>query len=96
MVHQNSPTVKLWCEKIEENLRKANTELSMDFRRANTEPSVQNCRNSWNGDVILMSFENRSLLKIGAWRGRNNIFTNRQSVTELNSEKAVVARNVFY
>ena len=37
MVHQNSPTVELWCEKIEENLKKANTELSMDFRRTNTD-----------------------------------------------------------
>ena len=36
MVHQNSPTV----DKIEGNLRRANTELSVDFRRANTEPSV--------------------------------------------------------
>ena len=40
MVHQNSPTVEFWQEKIEGNLRKANTELSVDFRRAHTEPSV--------------------------------------------------------
>ena len=40
MVHQNSPTVEFLQEKIEGNLRKANTELSVDFRRANTEPSV--------------------------------------------------------
>ena len=39
MVHQNSPTVEFWREKIEGNLRRANTEPSMDFRRANTEPS---------------------------------------------------------
>ena len=40
MVHQNSPTVEFWQEKIEGNLRRANTELSVDFRMANTEPSV--------------------------------------------------------
>ena len=41
MVPQNSPTVELWQEKIEGNLRRANTEPSGDFRRANTEPSVR-------------------------------------------------------
>ena len=40
MVPQNSPTVEFWQEKIEGNLRRANTEPSVDFRRANTEPSV--------------------------------------------------------
>jgi hypothetical protein len=40
MVHQNSPTVEFWPEKIEGNLRRANTEPSVDFRRANTELSV--------------------------------------------------------
>ena len=40
MVHQNSPTVEFWQEKIEGNLRRANTEPSVDFRRANAEPSV--------------------------------------------------------
>ena len=40
MVHKNSPTVEFWQEKIEVNLRRANTEPSVDFRRANTEPSV--------------------------------------------------------
>ena len=40
MVHQNLPTVEFWHEKIEDNLRRANTEPSVDFRRANTEPSV--------------------------------------------------------
>ena len=40
MVHQNSPTVEFWHEKIEGNLRRANPEPSVDFRRANTEPSV--------------------------------------------------------
>ena len=40
MVHQNSPTVELLQEKIEGNLRRANTEPSVDFRRAITEPSV--------------------------------------------------------
>ena len=40
MVHQNSPTVEFWQEKIESNLRRANTEPSVDFKRANTEPSV--------------------------------------------------------
>ena len=37
MVHQNSPTVEFWQEKIESNLRRANTEPSVDFRKANTE-----------------------------------------------------------
>ena len=40
MVHQNSPTMESWQEKIEGNLRRANTEPSVDFRKANTEPSV--------------------------------------------------------
>ena len=40
MVHHNSPTVEFWQEKIEGNLRRANTEPSVDFRRANTEPPV--------------------------------------------------------
>ena len=40
MVHQNSPTVEFLQEKIEGNLRRANTEPPVDFRRANTEPSV--------------------------------------------------------
>ena len=40
MVHQNSPTVEFWQEKIEGNLRRANTEPSVDFRKANTEPSM--------------------------------------------------------
>ena len=40
MVHQNSSTVKFWWENIEGNLRRANTEPSMDFMRANTEPFV--------------------------------------------------------
>ena len=40
MVHQNSPTVEFWQEKIEANLRRANTEPSVDFRRANTEQAV--------------------------------------------------------
>ena len=40
MVHQNSPTVEFWHEKIEGNLRRANTEQYVDFRRANTQPSV--------------------------------------------------------
>ena len=39
MVHQSSPTVEFCWEKIEGNLKRANTEPSMDFRRANTEPS---------------------------------------------------------
>ena len=39
-VPQNSPTVEFWQEKIEGNLRRANTEPSVDFRRANTEPAV--------------------------------------------------------
>ena len=39
MVHQNSPAVEFWWEKIEVSLRKANTEPSKDFGRANTEPS---------------------------------------------------------
>ena len=37
MVHQNSPTVEFLQEKIECNLRRANTEPSLDFRRAYTE-----------------------------------------------------------
>ena len=37
MVHQS---VEFWQEKIEGNLRRANTEPSVDFRRDNTEPSV--------------------------------------------------------
>ena len=37
MVHQNSPTVEFWQEKIEGDLRRANTEPSVHFRRANTE-----------------------------------------------------------
>ena len=41
MVHQNSLTVEVWKEKIEGNLRRANTEPSVDFRRPNTEPYVQ-------------------------------------------------------
>ena len=40
MVHQNSPTVEFLQEKIEGNLRRANTEPSVDFRKANKEPSV--------------------------------------------------------
>ena len=47
MVHQNSPTIEFWQEKIEGNLRRANTDFrrantepSVDFRKANTEPSV--------------------------------------------------------
>ena len=40
MVHQNSPTVEFWQEKIEGKLRKANTEPSSDYRRANTDLSV--------------------------------------------------------
>ena len=40
MVHQNSPTVEFWQEKIEGNLRRVNTEPSVDFRRAITEPSL--------------------------------------------------------
>ena len=40
IVHQNSPTVEFWQEKIEGNLRRANTEPSVDFRRANKDPSV--------------------------------------------------------
>ena len=39
MVHQNSPNLEFWWEKIEGNLRRANTEPSIDFRRVNTEPS---------------------------------------------------------
>ena len=39
IVHQNSPTVEFWWEKIEGNLRRANTEPSLDFRRANIELS---------------------------------------------------------
>ena len=40
MVHQNTLTVEFWQEKIECNLRRANTEPYVDFRRANTETSV--------------------------------------------------------
>ena len=40
MVHQNSPTVEFLQEKIGGNLRRVNTEPSVDIRRANTEPSV--------------------------------------------------------
>ena len=40
MVHHISPTVEFWQEKIEGNLRRANTEPSVDFRKANMEPSV--------------------------------------------------------
>ena len=40
MVHQISPTVEFWKEKIGGNLRRANTEPSVDSRRANTEPPV--------------------------------------------------------
>ena len=40
MVHQNSPTVEFWQEKIEGNLRRANTELCVDFRKVTMEPSV--------------------------------------------------------
>ena len=40
MVPQNSPTVEIWQEKIEGDLRRANTEL-VDFRRAITDPSVE-------------------------------------------------------
>ena len=40
MVHQNSQTVEFLQEKIEDYLRRANTEPSVGFRRANTEPSV--------------------------------------------------------
>ena len=40
MVHQNSPTVEYWQEKIEGNLKRANTELSVNFRKANMKPSV--------------------------------------------------------
>ena len=40
MVHQNSPTVEFWQEKIEGNLSTANMEPSVDFRRANTELPV--------------------------------------------------------
>ena len=40
MVHQNSPTVEFWQEKIEGNLRRANTEPSVNFRKANMEPYV--------------------------------------------------------
>ena len=39
MIHQNSPTVEFWQEKIEGNLRRA-TEPFVDFKRANREPSV--------------------------------------------------------
>ena len=40
MVLQNSPTVEFLQEKIEGNLKRANTEPSVDFRRAITEKSV--------------------------------------------------------
>ena len=40
MVHQNSPTVEFWQEKIDGPLRRADTEPSADFKRANTELSV--------------------------------------------------------
>ena len=39
MVHQNSQTVEFLWKKIQGNLRRANTEPSMEFRRANMEPS---------------------------------------------------------
>ena len=39
LVQQNSQTVEFCWENIEGNLRRANTERSMEFRRANTEPS---------------------------------------------------------
>ena len=39
-IGQNSPTVEFWQEKIEGNLKRANTEPSVDFRKANTEPYV--------------------------------------------------------
>ena len=39
-IHQNSPTVEFLWEKIEGNLRRANTKPSVDFRMANMEPSV--------------------------------------------------------
>ena len=37
---QNSPSVEFWSEKIEGNLKWANTEPSLQFKRANTEPSI--------------------------------------------------------
>ena len=40
MVHHYSSTVEFWQDKIDGNLRRANTEPSVDFWRANTEPSV--------------------------------------------------------
>ena len=40
IVHHNSLIVEFWQEKIEGNLRRANTEPSVDFRKANTEPSM--------------------------------------------------------
>jgi hypothetical protein len=40
MVLQNLLTVEFWHKKIEGNLRRANTEPSVDFKRANTEPPV--------------------------------------------------------
>ena len=40
MVQQNSQTLEFWQEKIDGNLRRANTEPFVDFRRANTEPFV--------------------------------------------------------
>ena len=36
----NFPSVDLWWEKIEGNLRRANKEPSMDFRKAITEQSM--------------------------------------------------------
>ena len=68
MVHQNSPTVEFWWDNIQGNLRRPNTEPSMDFRRANTElsqdfrkanmePSVHfrraNTENYWKQNVNL-------------------------------------------
>ena len=44
MVHQISPTMEFWQEKTEGNLRRANTESSMHFRRVNTEPSFNDFR----------------------------------------------------
>ena len=37
---QNSPPVEFLWEKIEENIKRANTKPSMHFRRNNTEPSM--------------------------------------------------------
>ena len=56
MVHQNSPAVEFWQEKIEGNLRRANTEPSEDFRRTNTEPSV---------DLRKANTEGRGFLRAG-------------------------------